>query len=64
MPVKIKKLKNNRFQVATPNMVHAKSATLENAMAQKRLINAVEHGWKPTGKPRVKHGGKRVARPI
>lgn len=55
MPVTIKKIKN-RYQVSTPNAVHAKSTTKAKAEAQMRLLNAVEHGWKPTGKSRA--GGK------
>lgn len=49
MPVKIKKTKGG-YQVSTPNMVHAKHTTLANAKSQERLLNAVEHGWKPDGK--------------
>ena len=49
MPVSIRK-KGNRYQVSTPNGVHAKGTTLEKAKSQERLLNAVEHGWKPTGK--------------
>lgn len=64
MPVKIKKV-GSKYQVSTPTSVHAKGTTLENAKAQERLLNAVEHGWRPTGKPkkvgtlrklRMKHG--------
>jgi len=47
MPVTIKKVKGG-FQVKTPNMTHAKKTTKKKAKAQKRLLNAVEHGWKPT----------------
>ena len=47
MPVKIKKVKG-KYQVSTPSKVHAKGTTLEKAEAQKRLLNALEHGWKPT----------------
>jgi len=46
MPVSIKKL-DGGYQVKTPNMVHAKKTSLEKAMSQKRLLNAVEHGWTP-----------------
>ncbi len=52
MPVAIKKIKN-RYQVSTPNGVHAKGTTKEKAMAQANLLRAVEHGWKPTGKSRA-----------
>lgn len=46
MPVSIKK-KGNKYQVRTPNMVHAKGTTLEKAKAQERLLNAIDNGWKP-----------------
>lgn len=53
MPVHIKKVKGG-YQVSTPNQVHAKKTSLKNAKSQERLLNAVEHGWKPTGK-KAKH---------
>lgn len=49
MPAKIKKV--NGYQVRTPGGVKAKSTTKKKAKRQKRLLNAVEHGFKPTGKP-------------
>lgn len=49
MPVKMLKVKGG-FKVKTPNMVHAKHTTKAKAMAQTRLLNALEHGWKPTKK--------------
>jgi hypothetical protein len=48
MPVTISKLKGGKYRVSTPNGVHAKSTTKEKAESQERLLNAVEHGWKPT----------------
>jgi hypothetical protein len=48
MPVKIKKV--DGYQVSTPHGVHAKHTSKRKAMAQRNLLNAVEHGWKPTGK--------------
>lgn len=54
MPVRIKKV-GSKYRVSTPNQVHAKGTTLEKAKAQERLLNAVEHGWKPTGKKSKKH---------
>jgi len=53
MPVTITKKKGG-YQVRTPNMVHAKNTTKEKAKSQERLLNAVEHGWRPTGKPKNK----------
>jgi hypothetical protein len=49
MPVKIKKV-GNKYRVSTPNGVHAKGTTKKKAQSQERLLNAVEHGWKPTNK--------------
>jgi hypothetical protein len=51
MPVKIRSVGKGKVQVRTPNGVKAKSTTPAKAARQKRLLNAVEHGWKPTGKP-------------
>jgi len=48
MPVKTRKLKSGKVRVSTPNMVHAKAATPENAKKQATLLRAIEHGWKPT----------------
>ncbi len=47
MPAKVSKVKGG-YQVKTPNGVHAKKTTKKKAEAQKRLLNAVDHGWKPT----------------
>jgi len=52
MPVTIRKISKSRVRVSTPNGVKAKSTTPEKAAAQERLLNAVEHGWKPTGAKR------------
>jgi len=49
MPVHI--VKKDGYQVSTPGGVKAKSTTKTKAERQKRLLYAVEHGWKPTGKP-------------
>lgn len=49
MPATIRK-KGKKYEVRTPNAVHAKGTTKKKAEAQKRLLNAVEHGWKPTKK--------------
>lgn len=38
------------YQVSTPNGVHAKGTTKEKAEAQIRLLDAIDHGFKPTGK--------------
>lgn len=52
MPVKIKKI--NGYRVSTPGGVKAKRTTKVKAKRQKKLLNAVEHGFKPTGKPAKK----------
>jgi len=46
MPVTVSKA-DGGYSVKTPKMVHAKRTTLEKAMSQRRLLNAVEHGWTP-----------------
>lgn len=46
MPVKIIK-KGDRYTVKTPGGVKAKGTTKTKAKAQKRLLNAIEHEWKP-----------------
>jgi hypothetical protein len=48
MPVHVRKI--DGYRVSTPGGVKAKSTSMKNAMAQRRLLNAVEHGFKPTGK--------------
>lgn len=48
MPVKVRKVSGG-YRVSTPGGVKAKSTTKTNAERQKRLLNAVEHGFKPTG---------------
>jgi hypothetical protein len=50
MPVSISKV-GGKYRVATPHGVKAKHTTKKKAESQKRLLNAVDHGWKPTGKP-------------
>lgn len=49
MPATVTKVKGG-YKVSTPNGTHAKKTTQKKAQAQKRLLNAVDHGWKPTGK--------------
>ena len=46
MPVTISKV--NGYRVSTPHGTKAKHTTKKKAMAQKRLLQGVEHGWKPT----------------
>jgi hypothetical protein len=49
MPAKITKVKGG-YRVRTPHMVHAKKTTKAKAKSQARLLNAIHHGFKPTGK--------------
>jgi hypothetical protein len=53
MPVKISK-SGKGYKVSTPNGVKAKHTTRKKAEAQRRLLQAVDHGWKPSGK-KAKH---------
>lgn len=36
------------MQVSTPGGVKAKATTPTKAAKQERLLNAIDHGWKPT----------------
>ena len=51
-PVKVRKV--DGYRVSTPGGVKAKHTTKKKAEAQRRLLQGVEHGWKPTGKPAKK----------
>jgi hypothetical protein len=52
MPVKIRKT-NGGYSVRTPGGVKAKRTTKAKAKKQERLLNALDHGWRPTkGKKR------------
>jgi len=53
MPVTITKT-DGSYRVSTPHGVKAKHTTKAKAESQERLLNAVEHGWKPTGKKKIK----------
>ena len=48
MPVRITRLGGGKYRVSTPSGVKAKATSLRRAKGQKRLLQAVEHGWKPT----------------
>lgn len=50
MPAKVTKTKGGKYKVSTPNGVKAKGTTKTKAAAQKRLLNAIDHGFKPTKK--------------
>ena len=46
--------KKNGYTNRTPGGVKGRGMTKKNAKAQKRLLNAVEHGWKPSGNQKKK----------
>jgi hypothetical protein len=50
MPVTITKETSGSYEVRTPHGIKAKHTTKEKATKQARLLNAVDHGWQPTGK--------------
>ena len=50
MPAKARKNDSGGYSVSTPNGVHAKDTTKAKAEAQVRLLNAIDHGWKPGNK--------------
>jgi len=49
VPARVSKNKDGTYKVSTPNGTHAKRTTKKKAMAQKRLLNAIDHGLTPTG---------------
>jgi len=49
MPIKITRVKGG-VRVSTPHGVKAKKTTMVKAKKQERLLNAIEHGWKPRKK--------------
>jgi hypothetical protein len=52
MPTTITKTKGGKYRVSTPGGTKATSTTKEKAEKQKRLLDAVDHGWEPgEGKP-------------
>lgn len=49
MPVKLTKVKGGKVRVSTPGGTKAKGTTPAKAERQRRLLEGVERGWKPTG---------------
>jgi len=47
MPVKISKTGKDSYRVSTPGGVKSKKTTKKKAEAQKRLLNAIDHGFAP-----------------
>ena len=56
MPPKITRTKGGKFRVTTPGGVKAKGTTKAKAESQAKLLNAIDHGFKPMGKS---SGGKK-----
>ena len=54
MPVKIQSVGKGKYRVSTPRGTKAKHTTKAKAEKQKRLLNAIDHGFKPTGRPAKK----------
>ena len=50
MPYKISKTKEGKYKVTSPHGVKASGTSLKNAIKQKRLLQAIKHGFKPTGR--------------
>jgi len=48
MPYKQTRLKGGKVRVTSPHGTKARATTRKKAAAQVRLLNAVEHGWRPT----------------
>jgi len=57
MPTRIRKV--DGYRVTHGGKVSAKRTTKKKAEAQARLLQAVEHGFKPTGKPAHRLKAKR-----
>jgi len=58
MPVSVRRLSGGKVQVRTPGGVKAKATTPAKAQRQANLLRGIDHGWKPTGQPAMKHGQK------
>lgn len=54
MPYTKRKLKSGRVRVTSPNGVKSKGSTPENAEKQVHLLQAVDHGWKPTHRDNIR----------
>jgi len=57
MPAKVRKItrgkKKGKYRVQTPEGVKAKGTTKEKAEAQRKLLEGIKHGWKPTGRKKA-----------
>jgi hypothetical protein len=54
MPVKIQSVGKGKYKVSTPSGTKAKHTTKAKAEKQMRLLNAIDHGFKPTARPAKK----------
>lgn len=54
MPAKVRKISRGKnkgkYRVSTPSGTKAKATSKRKAKSQQRLLNAIDHGWKPTGR--------------
>jgi len=66
MPAKVRKISRGKnkgkYRVSTPNGVKARATTKKNAEKQARLLNAVDHGWKPSKRQNKSHKPTRKGR--
>jgi hypothetical protein len=47
------KLPSGKVQVRGPHGIHSKGTSMEKAKSQVRLLNAIDHGFKPTGQRKM-----------
>mgnify|MGYP001572609902 CR=1 FL=1 len=48
MPYKIVKTVEGKYRVLSPHGTKSKGTTRAKAEAQRRLLQGIKHGWKPT----------------
>jgi len=48
MPVKVTQVRKGIYKVSTPGGTKAKGTTKAKAESQRRLLEGVDRGWKPT----------------
>lgn len=60
MPVKITKTPSGKYRVSTPGGVKAKSTSKGKALAQRRLLNAIENNPEFRKKMAKKKSSKRM----
>jgi len=57
MPARVKKItggkRKGKYKVETPGGVKARGTTKQKAEAQRRLLEGVKRGWKPTGRKKA-----------